>query len=157
MYHRILVPLDGSAPSERGLREAIRLATDQKATLFLLHVIDDYPVLSEGSSARSFEEKLERLRHHGSELLAKANDNTFQAGVQAKTVLRDVTQATVADAIVDEAQKLDCDLIVMGTHGRRGISRLTMGSEAELVVRTSPVPVLLVRKESSHSTTPAAA
>ena len=148
MYQRILVPLDGSAPSQRGLDEAIRLAADQKATLFLLHVIDDYPMLSEGASARSFEETLDRLRRQGEALLAKANDATAQAKVQAKTVLRDVSQATVADAIVDEAGKHDCDLIVMGTHGRRGISRLTMGSEAELVVRTSPVPVLLVRKEA---------
>ena len=151
MYHRILVPLDGSAPSERGLHEAIRLAADQKATLFLLHVVDDYPMLAEGSSSRSFEATLARLRLRGEELLAKANDATAQAKVQAKTVLRDVTQATVADAIVDEAVKLDCDLIVMGTHGRRGVSRLTMGSEAELVVRTSPVPVMLLRKEAQHA------
>lgn len=148
MYLRILVPLDGSAPSERGLREAIRLAADQKATLFLLHVLDDYPVLTEGSSSRSYQATVTRLRRHGSELLAKANDATDQAGIQAKTVLRDVTPATVADAIVEEAGKLGCDLIVMGTHGRRGVSRLTMGSEAELVVRTSPVPVLLVRREA---------
>ena len=151
MYHRILVPLDGSAPSERGLHEAIRLAADQKATLFLLHVIDDYPMLAEGSSARSYEATLTRLRARGEELLARANDATVQGNVKAKTVLRDVTHATVADAIIDEAAKLECDLIIMGTHGRRGVSRLTMGSEAELVVRMSPVPVMLVRKDARHA------
>ena len=148
MYHRILVPLDGSAPSERGLREAIRLATDQKATLFLLHVLDDYPVLTDGSSPRSYQATVTRLRRQGSELLARADDACSEAGVRAKTVLREVTPAAVADAIVEESSKLGCDLIVMGTHGRRGVSRLTMGSEAELVVRTSQVPVLLVRKEA---------
>jgi nucleotide-binding universal stress UspA family protein len=156
MYHRLLVPLDGSAPSERGLHEAIRLAADQKATLFLLHVLDDYPMLSEGTSARSYEATLNRMRRHGSELLAKANDAAAEAGIHAKTVLREVSPATVADAILDEAVKLGCDLIVMGTHGRRGVSRLTMGSEAELVVRMSPVPVLLVRKEA-HVAEPAVA
>ncbi len=156
MYHRILVPLDGSAPSDRGLHEAIRLAADQKATLFLLHVVDACPVLTEGSSARGLGATSGRLRRHGGELLAKANDATVQANVRAKTVLRDVMQASVADAIVDEAGKPRCDLIVMGTHGRRGVSRLTMGSEAELVVRASPVPVLLVRKEAQHAA-PAAA
>jgi nucleotide-binding universal stress UspA family protein len=151
MYHRILVPLDDSAPAERGLREAIRLAADQKAKLFLLHVIDDYPILTEGTPRRSFAARLERARRPGAELLAKANDATAEHGVPAETKLRGVTQASVADAIVDEAEKLGCDLIVMGTHGRRGISRLTLGSEAELVVRNSAVPVLLVRKETLHA------
>ncbi len=151
MYHRILVPLDGSAPSERGLREAIRLAADQRATLFLLHVIDRYPMLMEGASPRSFEDALEQLRVRGHGLLAKASQATADAGVKSETRLHDATPATVADTIIQEAGRLDCDLIVMGTHGRRGVSRLTMGSEAELVVRTSPVPVLLVRKESPTS------
>jgi nucleotide-binding universal stress UspA family protein len=83
--------------------------------------------------------------------LAKANDATAEHGVPAETRLRGVMRATVADAIVDEAQKLGCDLIVMGTHGRRGISRLAMGSDAELVVRSSWVPVLLVRMQTLHS------
>jgi nucleotide-binding universal stress UspA family protein len=62
-------------------------------------------------------------------------------------VFREVTQGRVAELIVDEAQKSGCDLIVMGMHGRRGFSRMAMGSEAERVVRFSPVPVLLIRQE----------
>jgi nucleotide-binding universal stress UspA family protein len=56
-------------------------------------------------------------------------------------------QGRVADVVVEEAAKSGCDLIVMGTHGRRGFSRLALGSDADLVVRSSPVPVLLVRNE----------
>ncbi len=156
MYHRILVPLDDSAPSDRGLHEAICLAADQKATLFLLHVLDDYPVLSGAASPRNYRATVTRLRRQGSELLARADDACTAAGVLAKTVLCEMTPAAVADSIVDEAGKLGCDLIVMGTHGRRGVSRLTMGSEAELVVRISQVPVLLVRRQA-HAAVPLAA
>jgi nucleotide-binding universal stress UspA family protein len=147
MYHRILVPLDASAPAACSLREAIHLAVDQRASLVLLHVVDDYAILSEGVSQHGAETRLSRLRRRGAALLVKASDAAAQAGVQSTTVLRDVTPATVAEAIVEEAGRLDCDLIVMGTHGRQGIGRLAMGSEAELVARTSTLPVLLVRKE----------
>jgi nucleotide-binding universal stress UspA family protein len=156
MYHRILVALDDSAPSAGSLREAIHLAVDQKASLVLLHVVDDYAILSDGVSRHDAETRLTRLRRHGAALLAKASDTAAQAGVQSKTVLRDVTPATVAQAIVEEAGRLDCDLIVMGTHGRQGMSRVAMGSEAELVARTSTVPVLLVRKEDPASAKEAA-
>ncbi len=151
MYTRILVPLDGSATAERGLREAIGLAMEHKSRLRLMHVLDDFPMLVELSSARNFEASLERLRVHGENVLAKGQQMAHDAGVPCDLVLREVTSATVADAIVDEARTAGCDLIVMGTHGRSGVSRLTMGSEAELVVRTSPTPVLLVRKEEAKA------
>src|SRR5687767_10501557 len=75
------------------------------------------------STSKRFAAAMERARRPGAELLAKANEATAEHGVPAETRLRGVMRATVADAIVDEAQKLGCDLIVMGTHGRRGISR----------------------------------
>ena len=156
MYHRILVALDDSAPSACSLREAIHLAVDQRASLVLLHVVDDYAILSEGVSQRDAETRLTRLRRLGATLLAKASDTAAQAGVQSKTVLRDVTPATVAQAIVEEAGRHDCNLIVMGTHGRQGIGRLAMGSEAELVARTSATPVLLGRRDDPASAKEAA-
>jgi nucleotide-binding universal stress UspA family protein len=147
MYHRILVPLDGSATAERGVREAIGLAAEQKATLCLLHVVDDFPMLMQMTSAVNFEETMKDVRQYGESLLAKARSAAAEAGVHADTLLRKVTHERAAEVIVDEAKKTGCDLIVMGTHGRRGFSLLAMGSEAQLVVRTSPVPVLLVRLE----------
>jgi nucleotide-binding universal stress UspA family protein len=147
MYLHILVPLDGSATSERGLREAVRLAAEQKAKLRLLHVIDDFPMLMEMSSAFSFEALKREVRAHGDALLAKGIEAAAGAGVEAETVTREVTRGRIATVVVDEARESGCDLIVMGTHGRRGFSRLALGSDADLVVRTSSVPVLLVRGE----------
>ena len=151
MYHRILVPLDGSATAERGLREAIGLAAEQKARVSLLHVADNFPMLVEMSSVTSYQEMLNELRRYGEDVLAKAKRAAADAGVQADTLLREVTQGRVADVIIDEARKTGCGLIVMGTHGRRGFSRLTLGSEAERVVRSSTVPVLLVRLDEPKS------
>ena len=157
MYQRILVPVDGSATADRGLREAIGLALDQKARLHVLHVVDDYPMVAQMSMATTHEQadrarvRLDTLREFGKALLDKSSRNAFDAGVQADTHLREIAQGRIADVIVEEAVKLGCDLIVMGTHGRRGVSRLMMGSDAELVVRTSPVPVLLVRQEEPKS------
>ena len=146
MYQRILVPLDGSETSDCGLREAIALSRGQKVTLFFLHVVDDFSMLVEMTSVRSYDEMLKGLRQYGLELLAKARRVAEEAGVHGESLLREVTNERVADVIVHQAKQHECDLIVMGTHGRRGFSRIAMGSEAEQVARTSPVPVLLVRQ-----------
>ena len=148
MYKRILVPLDGSPTAERGALEAIRLATGQSATLFFLHVVDDFRMLVEMTSVRSYDEMLKGLRHYGLEVLAKARHAAEAAGVHRESLLREVTNERVAQVIIDQAKQHGCDLIVMGTHGRRGFNRIAMGSEAEQVARTSPVPVLLVRQDA---------
>ena len=151
MYHRILVPLDGSATAERGLREAIGLAALHKSRLVVIHVVDDFSSLVELSSVASYERMKAELGQFGNALLDKARLTASGAGVQVETSLVEVTDKRIASVIVDQAAKSGCDLIVMGTHGRRGFSRLTMGSEAELVARSSPVPVLLVKVERSQS------
>lgn len=145
MYHRILVPLDGSATAERGLREAIGLAALHKSRLVVIHVVDDFSSLVELSSVASYERMKLELSQSGNAVLERARLAVADAGVQAEISLVKVTDKRVAGVIVDQAAKSGCDLIVMGTHGRRGFSRLTMGSEAELVARSSPVPVMLVK------------
>jgi nucleotide-binding universal stress UspA family protein len=67
--------------------------------------------------------------------------------VHCETVLREVAGRRVADVIVDQVAQHHCDLVAIGTHGRRGLARLAMGSDAEQVVRHCPVPVLLVRQQ----------
>jgi nucleotide-binding universal stress UspA family protein len=151
MYQHILVPLDGSATAERGFQEALRLAAEQKSKLRLLHVIDDFPMLMEMSAVSSFEASMRKVREYGEEVLSKARAAAAALDVQADTVLREVTQGRIADVVVEEARTSGCDLIVMGTHGRRGFSRLALGSDADLVVRASPVPVMLVRSGSEPS------
>jgi nucleotide-binding universal stress UspA family protein len=88
---------------------------------------------------------LDILRRSGDEILAGARTVASQQGIEAESVVRDSLSGHVADVIVKEAREWPADLIVMETHGRRGLSHLVLGSDAEGVVRSSPVPVLLVK------------
>jgi len=146
MYKRILVPIDGSETAKRGLKEAVILATEQKATLCLLNVTStDFPVVVEMANAIDFEKLREGARQYGQGVLDEARALAESLGLEVETLLRDSKGGRVADMIVEEATNAGCDLIVIGTHGRRGFSRAVLGSDAERVLRQSPVPVLLVR------------
>jgi nucleotide-binding universal stress UspA family protein len=90
---------------------------------------------------------LESLRTGGRQILDKAQARLRKQHLKAKAVLVENIARGVADIIVEQARNWRADLIVIGTHGRRGLSRVVMGSDAEGVVRTSPVPVLLVRAQ----------
>lgn len=151
MYEKILVPLDGSATSERALKEAAQLASKLGSTLCLLHVLDDFPLYGEMAITPSFQQTLEVLRNYGGDLLLKASKQDFMAGLQVETVQREALGVRVADVIVEQVINSKCQLIALGTHGRRGINRLLMGSDAELVLRQSPVPVLMVKAEAGSS------
>ncbi|MDO9313565.1 MAG: universal stress protein [Burkholderiaceae bacterium] len=144
MYKSILVPIDGSEPSDYGLVHAIGLARDHKATLHILHAIDAYPLMVEVSSVQNVEQMRRDLLKYGEGLLEKARRQAADQGIQVETRLKEIVTGRVSDVILDEARKASCDLIVMGTHGRRGISRMVLGSDAESVTRSSTVPVLLV-------------
>jgi len=145
MFKRILVPIDGSGPSRAGLERAIALAKNQNARLRLLHVVDENGVIQGMEPTMNVGELLDGLVAEGRKILAAAVVTAKKHGVKADTVLYEVLIGRVADRIVREAAKWHADVIVMGTHGRRGIGRLVMGSDAENVLRQSSVPVLLVR------------
>ena len=145
MFKRILVPIDGSGPSRAGLERAIALAKNQNARLRLLHVVDENGVIQGMEPTMNVGELLDGLVAEGRKILAAAVVTAKKHGVKADTVLYEVLIGRVADRIVREAAKWHADVIVMGTHGRRGIGRLVMGSDAENVLRQSPVPILLVR------------
>lgn len=146
MYKRILVPVDGSATSRRGLREAVGLAKSQRARLVLLHVVDAMPLATAPEGMTLLDPGVrDALRAAGEKVLARAVAEAKRAGLKPQAVLAENLYGRVADAIVREARKLRADLIVIGTHGRRGLSRVVMGSDAELVLRQAPAPVLLVR------------
>ena len=85
------------------------------------------------------------LRKSAQAVLAKAQATARTAGVEITPVLVESRGATVAQAILSQARKAKADTIVIGTHGRRGVARILMGSDAEQVLRESPVPVLVVR------------
>ena len=144
-YKKILVAVDGSAAANKGLREALRLAKAEGAKLCILHVLDEFYAFAGYDGLGPMQDLIPAFREGGKRILAKAKAAAAQARVPAQAVMREVVGGPAAGPIVREARKQRADLIVLGTHGRRGMRRLVLGSDAEQVVRTAPVPVLLVR------------
>ena len=144
-YKRILVAVDGSAASTKGLREALRLAKAAGAKLCILHVVDEFYAFAGLDGMAPTQDLVPAFRAGGKRVLAKAEALARKHGVKPATVLREVLGGPAAGPIVREARKQRADLIVLGTHGRRGVRRLVLGSDAEQVVRSATVPVLLVR------------
>jgi nucleotide-binding universal stress UspA family protein len=149
MFRRILVPIDGSSTSNRGLDEAISLASDQKAKICLLHVVDELVLTGADGMVyvppNYFDDFIRASRAAGKKLLARAEAKVRKRGIAVEAVLLETIGRRVADLIIKQAKKWRADVIVLGTHGRRGLSRVVMGSDAELVLRETPLPVLLVR------------
>lgn len=147
MYQRILVPIDGSATSERALREAIKLANGH-AQLRLVYVLEEiFPLDTEGYAFIDIVTLQEAVRLTGERALAQAAEKVRQSGMTAETALLEAKGERIASVIVDEARQWQADLIAIGTHGRSGLSRLLLGSVAEGVVRVASMPVLLIRAE----------
>jgi nucleotide-binding universal stress UspA family protein len=147
----LLVPIDGSAASARGLREALRLARSLHAGVTLLHIVEDpvnHDVLESASCSPSL---FNELRAEAKRILGRAEGAARRAHVPANGVMVERPGWSIADVIVEHARKAHADFIVMGTHGRRGMRRLVLGSDAEQVVRLAPVPVVLVRAANAHS------
>ncbi len=144
MYQHILIPVDGSPTSDRALQEALALARQHNAQLQLLHVLEEVHFVDMESSI-NYAELQESIRNSGAKVLAQAQVLVQQAGMTAETKLLEAGGERVASVIVAEAERWPADLIVIGTHGRTGFSRLLFGSVAEGVVRTAPAPVLLIR------------
>lgn len=150
MFRRVLVPVDGRPASNLGLDEAIKLAGGEGVTLCLLHVVDEFSLVQgmEGpvyGGAEYIDGFLNALREGGRKILAKAEARASKRGIRTEVTLVETMGRGVADVILGHAKKVRADLIVMGTHGRRGVVRLVMGSDAEGVVRGARTPVLLVR------------
>ena len=149
MYKKILVPIDGSPTSKRGLAEAMRLAKHYKARVRLIHVVDVFIVTPTLESGRYVDDIQKSFREDGARLLKKTEALVRKHGLTVDSVMFEIVGGRAAEIIVAQAKKWRADIIVIGTHGRRGIRRLVMGSDAEEVVRTSPAPVLLVRPKRS--------
>lgn len=146
MYKRILVAVDGS-PISRSLDEAIKLAQFANSTLLLLHVSAVDPLLlwnEENWIVPGFTPMTGELEH-GNELLAQVQARAQQAGVAAEIKQVEEAGQNLGAVIAEQAVLWDADLIVSGTHGRKGVDRLLMGSIAENIVRNATVPVLLIR------------
>jgi len=162
MFKRILVAVDGSPTALRGLKLALALAKQHEATLHVLHVVDDM-VVAQGYDGAAWvapqyvDDLLSGMREAGRKVLARAVKLGEAEGQPVQPVLVETLGKSVAHAILDKARKLRVELIVLGTHGRRGLSRLVMGSDAETIVREATVPVLLVRTPQKAAPARAAA
>jgi nucleotide-binding universal stress UspA family protein len=143
-FKRILVPVDGSSTSAKGMKAAIRLARENRAKLLLLHVVEEYTAFIAPEAGTSIGPIIDGLRAAGKRTLARVARSAAAAGARPQALLAENLGGRVADSIVKEARRARADLIVMGTHGRRGLKRALLGSDAETVVRYSPIPVLLV-------------
>lgn len=150
MFKRILVAVDGSPTANRGFKVALELAKEHDATLYVLHVVEDVLAMLgfDGATytpAEYVDSMQEGLRNAGRKVLAQAEKTAQQHGQRVQPLLVETLGHRVAHAVITQARKLRCELIVLGTHGRRGLARLMMGSDAEAIVREARVPVLLVR------------
>ncbi|OZI18821.1 hypothetical protein CAL26_14120 [Bordetella genomosp. 9] len=146
MYKKILVPVDGSETSGRALEQAVRLARLSEGKIRLIHVLDTLLYTNGFERPEIYvHQMLPSMLRNGHRILADARHVLEAEGVECDCHLEECDGRRVSEIIVDHARDWKADVIVMGTHGRRGINRLVMGSDAELVVRTAPVPVLLVR------------
>ncbi len=141
VFHNILVPIDGSPPSETAVALALRLAQDQDAGITFAHVVDagKLAVLASGPGVDPTL-AIDAAEQAGKDLLAQAAARARDAGVQAQTTL---VEGETVSAILDVAAKMASDVIVVGSHGRGGLSRMLLGSVAEGILRRSRIPVLI--------------
>lgn len=146
MYSKILVAVDGSDTSLHALKHAIELARSLSATLRIVHVVDMH-WLPLGPELAIDVEAVSAARHSaGEKVLAAARETARKAGLEAEATLVETETPTqhVAEAIAKEASRWPANLVVLGTHGRRGFERMLLGSVADGMARRSPVPVVLV-------------
>jgi nucleotide-binding universal stress UspA family protein len=146
MYQKILVAIDGSQTSARALSAAIELARDAGARLQALYVVD-IPLMFYDVPGYDPSYVLGVLRQEGQQVLAGAAALMGKAGVQGPTCMVETELMggeNIAHRIRRAAQEFDADLVVMGTHGRRGVRRLMLGSVAERTLRIATCPMLLI-------------
>ncbi|HSV84905.1 MAG TPA: universal stress protein [Ramlibacter sp.] len=142
MFKRILVPVDGSETSTKALVAALELARNTGGRVRILHSLDELAYVS----GFDYGADLMRIaRDQAGKVLGDALDVARSAGIPADSRLVEAPGQRLGEVVADEAQVWEADLIVVGTHGRRGVSRTLLGSGAEQVIRLAPVPVLSIR------------
>jgi len=148
MYQRIFVPVDQSAPANMALDEAIRLAGDLGAGLILAHSVE-LPQYGNGNPERMDSLAMEQpLMEVGAQILEEARDKARKSGLEPETHLLENHGESTAEVLLAAARESRAELIVMGTHGRTGLSHLLMGSVAESMLRHAPLPILLIRRHT---------
>ena len=147
MYKRIAVAVDGSDTSTAALNEAAKLAKLMNSTLLLLYVCEELPVIwnVEGMMPFPMDDVTKAFIESGKQLLQKEKLRLADSGIGTETRLVEDYNGRIGAVISQEAEQWLADLLVVGTHGRKGLDHLLLGSVAESVMRTANMPVLLVR------------
>ena len=149
MYKHILISTDGSKVAQRGVDHGLSLAKSLEAKVTIITVTEPFPFHASAAGAgwvpipedvSGYEEGHKRAAE---KLLARVQKSATKLGVSADVL--HVTDGRPAEAIVEAAKSSGCSLIVMASHGRRGLRRLLLGSQTAEVLAHSPVPVLVVR------------
>ena len=146
MYKRILVAIDESATSDLALREAIHLAKDQNAVLRLVHVVDLTPVYLTVETPYPYVECQKAMEEGGKKILASRATKVREAGIDVDSKLITMTMLgeSIYDLIQEQSKQWPADLIVIGTHGRRGFQHARLGSVAEGLMRLATKPALVI-------------
>lgn len=144
MYDTVLFPTDGSKGSERAAESAIETAAAHEATLHVLHVVDEdvYKAYSGDEYVHDREGLESALEQEGEEAVDEVAEEARGAGVEVVTTVK---HGTPHDEVVEHADEIDADLVVMGTKERAGEYRQLLGSVTDRVLRTSGVPVTVVK------------
>ncbi len=149
MYKQILVATDGSELAQRALDHALALAKATGAEVTVVHISEPLAVYGAGYASVAgtvfdpVPELIEAQKSAANNVIEAARRRAEEAGVPAKTLHLDNTYA--AEGIVETAGKVGADLIVMGSHGRRGLSRMLLGSQTSNVLTHTKIPVLVTR------------
>jgi nucleotide-binding universal stress UspA family protein len=149
MSKRIFVAIDSSSTAQKALDEAIRLASALGASLCIATAVDEGPLIQHGMGLGTYidiDKVKAEMRESSNALLDQSLAQASVAGCPAERLLIESSQRRVAEMIADAAAQWGADLIVVGTHGRRGFERLLVGSVAENLVRIATTSLLLVRE-----------
>ncbi|WBY00369.1 universal stress protein [Ramlibacter tataouinensis] len=141
-YQRILVPVDGSATALQAMATAIEFARASGGRMLAVHAVEELAFVAGMDYSGQL---LTVAREAGAKSLQEAAQRARDAGVEVETRLLEHTANRLGESIAQAAQGWNADLIVVGTHGRRGMGRLLLGSGAEQIIRLAPVPVLVIR------------
>ena len=151
-FHRILVPVDGSDSAHRAFTAAVDLARRAGARVRLVHVLDE---LTYASGWRFANEVVESNRRDARAVLERWAGTCARLGIACDMQVLDASGRRLGERIAEEAGHWHADLVVVGSHGRRGVGRALLGSGAEQIARLVPVPVLVVRHPAAADRPPA--
>lgn len=146
MFKRILIPVDGSDTSNKALVSALQMARETGASVRVVHAVNEMAFLGGIDPYGTYSGDLVgMMREGGARVLTDAMAVAQSAGVEVSQALLDEPGQRLGESVAEAARLWSADLIVVGSHGRRGIGRVLLGSGAEQILRLAPVAVLVIR------------